>query len=124
MSEQIADPLASPHAPGEDESVSQLLARVAADARAYASAELDRQKLRAGLIGAGVRDAAIFAVIAAMLIFAGLVALMVGLTLALAALIGPLWAALAIFGGALALSLILLLFAKARVGRMTKAIKP
>lgn len=121
MSEQIADPAAPQR---EEESVSQTLARVLADGRAYASAEMDRQRLRAGMAGAAIRDAAILTFIAAMLVFSGLVALMVGLILAFTPQLGPIWAALAIFGAALVLTLILLLLAKARISRMMKAIRP
>jgi len=53
-----------------------------------------------------------------------IVAGLVGVILALAPLVGPGWATGAVFGGALVIALILLLFAKGRIDRMRKAIKP
>ena len=107
-----------------DESVRDVFARLYADGRAYAAAEADKQKARAGLIGAGVRDAAIFAVVAIMLIFAALVAFLIGLIIALSPQLGPLWATFAVLGASLLVTTGLLLMAKARISRMKKAITP
>ncbi|BAI96279.1 MULTISPECIES: phage holin family protein [Sphingobium] len=101
-----------------------VFARLYSDGRAYAEAEAERQKLRAGIIGAGVRDALIFATAGVMLVFAAIVAGLVGVILALSPLVGPGWAAAAVFGGALVVALLLLLVAKGRIGRMRKAVKP
>ena len=117
-----------PHgAPDDDarnESVKEVLARLYADGRAYAAAEAERQKLRAGIVGAGVRNAAIFAVVALMLAFASIVALLVGLTIVLAQLVAPIWATLIVVGGGLLVTLLLLLAAKGCITRMKKAIAP
>lgn len=107
-----------------DESVKDVLARLYADGRAYAAAEADKQKLRAGIIGTGVRNAAILGVIALMIAFASIVALLVGLTIVLAQLVAPIWATLIVVGGGLLVTLLLLLAAKGCITRMKKAIAP
>lgn len=107
---------------GQDESVRDVLARLYTDGRAYAEAEVDRQKLRAGIVGAGVRDALILAAVGIVLIFASLVACLVGLIFLLAPLVGTGWATCIVAGGGLALAAILLLFAKGRIDRMKKAV--
>lgn len=105
----------------EEDSIRATFARLYADGRAYTQAEIDRQKLRAGIVGAGVRDAAIFAAIAIMLVFAALVALLVGAILALSPAWGPLGATGIVVGTALLVTVALLLMAKARISRMKKA---
>lgn len=112
--------------PGADEtdgSIGESFARLYHDARAYAGAEADRQKLRARIVAAGVRDAAIFGTVALMLLFAALVALLVGLILTLAPALTPLGATGAVLGVTLLIALVLLLMAKARVDRMRKAVQ-
>lgn len=107
----------------QDESVRDAIQRLYADGRAYAGAEVERQKLRAGIFGAGVRDALICAAIAIVLLFASLVAGLVGIIMALAPHIGAGWATFAVFGSAVLVALMLLLAAKARIARMKRAIK-
>lgn len=124
MTEQLAEPAVAPQGEAQTESVRDAFARVYADGKAYASAELDRQKLRVGVVGAGVRNALIFASVAIMLVFASLVAFLIGLVIALAPRLGPLWATVAVFAAALCVALCLLLLAKARIGRMKRAIAP
>jgi hypothetical protein len=114
-------------APGDtarDESVKDVLSRLYADGRAYASAEAEKQKLRAGIVAIGVRNAAIFGVISLMLAFASIVALLVGLTITLSHIMAPIWATLIVVGGALVIVLLLLLAAKGAISRMMKAITP
>ena len=106
-----------------DESVRDVWARLYTDGRAYAEAEVERQKLRAGIIGAGVREALILAGVSIILIFASLVASMVGGILFFAPLVGMGWAICIVVGGGLLPALILLLFAKGRIDRMKKAVK-
>ncbi len=110
-------------ADGQEESIGESFARLYADGRAYAEAEVARQRLRAGIAGAAMRDAAILGIIALMLLFAGVVALLIGLVIALSPVLGPFGATAAVVGGALILALILLLLAKARITRMKKAIQ-
>ncbi|WP_255326217.1 hypothetical protein [Sphingobium sp. EM0848] len=108
---------------GQDESVRDVLTRLYTDGRAYAEAEVERQKLRAGLVGAGMRDALILGAVAIVLAFASLVACLIGFILVLAPLVGTGWATCIVVGGGLVLALILLLFAKGRIDRMKKAVR-
>ncbi|WHO40644.1 phage holin family protein [Sphingobium sp. AP49] len=124
MTQEPAETVATPQAEGDEESVRATFTRLYADGRAYAQAEVERQKLRAGIVGAGVRNAAILGVVALMLLFAAIVALLVGLVIALAPMIGALWAALAVFGSAVLIAILLLLLAKGQIGHMLEAIKP
>lgn len=129
MIDEPADTAVTPHTDGQpegtpEESVRDVLARLYADGRAFAAAEADKQKLRAGIIGVGVRNAALFGVVALMLAFASIVALVVGLTIALAQVIAPIWSTLIVVGGALILVILLLLAAKGCITRMKKAIAP
>lgn len=112
----------SPEAEQED-SVRATFYKLYADGRAYADAELERQKFRAGLAGAGIRDAAIFATAGLMLVFAGLIAFLVGMVIMLSPHLGGGWSAVIVFGSTLLVALILLLLAKSRISRMRKAIK-
>lgn len=106
------------------ESVRDVFSRLYADGRAYAAAEADRQKLRLSLVGIGVRNAAVLGLVALMLAFASIVALLVGLIIALSRHLEPLWATLIVTGGGLAVTIALLLLAKGCITRMKKAITP
>jgi len=122
-----AETAVTPEADGQEDdvraqSVRDVLARLYADGRAYANAEMDRQKVRAGIVAAGIRNAAILGLIALMLVFGAIVALLVGLTFGLAVHVGPLWATLIVVGGALIVALLLLLLAKASITRMRERI--
>lgn len=124
-----ADTAVSPHTDRADdlvaeESVKDVFARLIADGRAYAAAEANRQKLRATVVAVAIRNVAIFAVIALMVIFAGIITLLIGMVIALTPNIGALWATLAVFGASVLVAIILLLLAKASIGRMKEAITP
>ena len=106
------------------ESVSQVFARVIEDGRAYARAEADKQKARAGIVAGGIRNAAIFGLVALILVFAAIVTLLVGLVFALAVQVGPLWATLIVVGGALIVAIALLLAAKGSISSMMRKIRP
>ena len=130
MIEQSAESATEPPVPDpvdagaeRDETVAGVFGRLYDDGRSYAQAELDRQKLRAAIIGAGVRDAAIFVMVAVMLLFALLVALLIGLIIAFAPALTPLGATAAVLGSTLLVATALLLLAKARIGRMKRAIR-
>lgn len=123
MTQEPTETVATPQAEGQDESIRDVLSRLYADGRAYAEAEVERQKLRAGIVGAGVRDAAIFAVAGAMLLFATLVACLVGLILALSPRLGAGWATFAVFGGGLLIALALLLIARMCIGKVKRVVK-
>ncbi|MEC3910885.1 hypothetical protein U5A82_10505 [Sphingobium sp. CR2-8] len=134
MIDEPAETAVTPHTDGQpdgapaeqarEEGVRATFARLYADSRAYAAAEAEKQKLRAGIIGVGVRNAAIFGVVALMLAFASIVALLVGLIIALSQIVAPIWATLIVVGGGLVVVLLLLLAAKGCITRMKKAIAP
>ena len=129
MKDEPAGPAATPEASGHstgapDERVRAVVARLIEDGRAYASAEAEKQKLRAGIVIGGVRNAAILGVVALILVLAAIVALLVGLILAISQSIAPIWATLIVVGGALCVVILLLLLAKGCITRMKKAIAP
>ncbi len=129
MIEEPAETAVTPHTEGPEEaapqeSVGDAFRRLYTDARDYAAAEAEKQKLRLSLIMAGVRNAAIFAVTAFLILFASLVALLVGLIHVLEPMIGPLGATLAIFAAGIVIAILLLLLAKGCITRMKKAIAP
>lgn len=129
MIEEPAETAVTPHTEGPEEaarqeSVGDAFRRLYTDARDYAAAEAEKQKLRLSLIMAGVRNAAIFAVTAFLILFASLVALLVGLIHVLEPMIGPLGATLAIFAAGIVVAILLLLLAKGCITRMKKAIAP
>jgi uncharacterized membrane protein len=102
------------------EPLPDMLRRLIANARAYGQAESQRQKLRAAFIAGNVRDAAIAGIIALFLLFAVSVALLIGLVMALAPVIGIWWAlALVILGGLLCVAAIGL-FALSRIKRLSR----
>lgn len=107
-----------------DQSVRESFTRLYADGRAYAQAEIEKQKLRAGIIGAGARDVLVLGLIAAVLIFASLIAGLVGLIITLSPHMGAGWATLTVFGSGVVLALLLLLIAKSRIGQTKRAIRP
>ena len=117
--------IAEPPETGDEheDGVRATLGKLYTDGRAYADAEIERQKLRVGIAGAGIRDAAIFATFGFMLSFAGLIAFLVGMVMALSPHLGAGWSALAVFGATLLVTAILLVLAKARISRMRRAIK-
>lgn len=118
-------PVAEPSAQAEaDDSVRAAFSRLYEDGRAYASAELEKQKTRAGIVAGAVRTVAICAVTALILVFAAIVTLLVGLVFALAPTVGPLLATVIVVGVALAMAIILLLVAKSAIGGMKKALTP
>lgn len=107
-----------------DEGVRATLSRLMADGRAYAEAEAERQKLRAAIVMGGVRDAAIFGVVAAVLALSAVIALLVGLIMTLTPLIGPLGATATVVIITFVIVGVLLMLAKNRITRMKKDIAP
>jgi hypothetical protein len=81
-----------PDAPPTDEPLTAVVARLVETGRNYAEAEIDKQKLRAALVGSGLRTVAILGVVGLILLFGTLVTLMIGLVFALAPLLTPLGA--------------------------------
>ncbi|MFM5929758.1 MAG: phage holin family protein [Novosphingobium sp.] len=102
----------------EDPFLFDELKQLGGDARAYAEAEIAFQKARAEVAAKGIKDVALFGLVAFTVAVFGLGALVVGLLIALAPLVTA-WGATAIVaGGLFAVALILILVAKARWSRM------
>ena len=98
-------------------SIGETFARLKESGSEYARAEWTKQSLRAKLVAAAGRDAAILLCVALILLFAALVALMVGLVIALSPMLTPIGAAVAVPAGAIILAILIALAAKARIGR-------
>lgn len=80
------------------DSIPHLVSQLASDARDVAQAEIALAKARAGYAVTRYKAAAIRFAIAGVLGLAALIALLVGLILSLATLIGPGWATAAVIG--------------------------
>jgi hypothetical protein len=80
----------------EEESIGDLFGRLVDDGRAYARAELDVLRQIARHRAARARNGLIMLAVGGVLLLTSLIALMLGLVLGLAALIGPVLAGLAI----------------------------
>lgn len=103
-----------------ERSLADDLRQLAEDGKAYAEAELAYQKSRAAVAGQGVKGIAIFGALAAALVFFALMALTLGLVLALTPLIGP-WGAMgASFLGLLVVAAIFAMLAASRLKRMKR----
>ena len=103
----------------DEPSVIGLVQRVVSEGRAYAETEMERQKLRASVLGAAGRDAVLMVLAALFLLFGALTALLVGCVWMLAPLVGVFGALAITICGALLLVFVLLLGAR---GRMRNAI--
>ncbi len=66
----------------------ELIQRIVGDGRAYAETELERQKLRATILGSAGRDTALLVLSALFLLFGALTTLLIGCVWMLAPLIG------------------------------------
>lgn len=86
--------------PPEDRSLQNDLKDLAEVARTYAEAEAEFQKARASYAGGAIKGLALLGVGAALAVFFALVALVVGLVIALTPEIGP-WGATAVVTGVL-----------------------
>lgn len=108
----------------EDRSTTDVLRLLVSEGRDYATNEIERQKLRAAILGKATRDAAILGVIALFLLMGALIAALAGFIMALAPQVGgPLPATGIVIGATLLTILILLLFARMRVGKALRQIK-
>jgi len=101
--------------------VGQLVSQLVVDAREMAQAEIGLVRARASASITRYRSAAIFFAIAAVLGLAGLIALLVGLILSLATLIGPGLATLAVVGLVFVIAGVLALVGKSRLTQGTAA---
>jgi len=86
------------------------------DARTYAAAEIAFQKTRAGLAGKKAGRAVVFLVLALVLLNLALIALAVGVVMALAPLV-TIWGAIAIVVGVLLAGVVLLVMGAASEGK-------
>ncbi len=99
----------------EDTSIPALFARLTADARDVARAEVDLVKAKVGEATTRYRAAVTFFAIAGVLALCALIALLVGLILTLATLIGPGLATLAVVGVVLLIAGVLAFIGKGRL---------
>lgn len=101
----------------EETSITTLVARLTGDAREMAAAEIALAKAKVSDTTQRYKTAASFFAVAGVLALAALIALLVGLILSLATLIGPGLATLAVVGAVLVLAGILAMIGKARLRR-------
>jgi hypothetical protein len=101
-----------------ERSLNEDLHKLAQEARAYAEAEFQFQKSRASYAVSASKSVIMYALVALVLVFFAVMALVVGLVIALAPLLTP-WGSTAVVTLALlGLAVFLLLRAKKRVGIM------
>lgn len=92
-----------------------LVHQLAGDAREVASAEIEVHKARLGEKVTRYKGAAIYFAIAGVLALGAFIALLVGLIMTLATLVGPGWATLIVVGVVLAMSAVLGVLGKGRL---------
>ncbi|WP_294190260.1 phage holin family protein [uncultured Sphingomonas sp.] len=95
--------------------LTDLVSRLTGDAKDLARAEFDLQKAKVSEAVGRYKNAVVFFVAAAVLAFAGLIALLVGAIEALATLIGPGLATLVVVGGTLVIAAVLGIIGKNRL---------
>lgn len=100
-----------------------LVTRLADDTKRYVRAEIALYKAQAVARIGYYRSAAVYGVIAAVLLLSALVALLVGLILSLATVLGPLAATLIVVGATVLLAVILGLMARTKVRSASEAVK-
>jgi hypothetical protein len=101
-----------------ERSLNEDLHQLAQDARAYAEAEFHFQKSRASYAASASKSIIVYALVALVLVFFAIMALVVGLVIALAPLLTP-WGSTAVVTLALlGLAVFLLLRAKKRVSTL------
>ncbi|GAA0671400.1 fatty acid desaturase [Sphingomonas insulae] len=105
----------------EDEGIGALVSQFVEDARGLASAEVALVKARIGERASAYKNAAVFFVVAGVLALAALIALLVGLILSLATVIGPWLATAAVVVGTLAIAAVLAIVGKGRLAPGTSA---
>jgi len=100
---------------GEQPGVTTLVGRLVDESRTLVSAELALYKAKAGERVSAYKSAIVFFAIAGVLGLAALVALLVGLIMALATVLHPIWATLIVVGVVLLLAAILGIVGKGRL---------
>jgi len=111
-------PLPPPMAEGEDLSLMEDMRLLLGEARTFAQAELTYQKTRAAFVGAETRSIAVLGIGAVVLLLLAVVALVLGLVIALGTLIGPWLAMIIVPVAVLAVAAIMAISARARLKRM------
>lgn len=106
---------------GADNSLLEDVSAVYEDGKAYLSSELAFQKTRAKYVGSVVPKIAAFGAAAALLGLVALIALSVGMILALETLVGPLAATLIVVAVLLLGAGVLAYLAKSKVAQMSRA---
>ncbi len=101
----------------DSSSFPELGRRLVSEAQAYAATEMERQKIRAIIVGNGARDTAVLVLVALFLLFGAMTALVVGCVWMLAPLVGVAGALAITILGALFIVALLLLAARARMRR-------
>ena len=105
----------------EETSIPTLVARLTGDAREMVSAEIALTKAKVADATQRYKSAAVFFAAAGVLALAALIALLVGLILSLATVIGPGLATLVVVGVVLGIALVLALVGRARLTRKVAA---
>lgn len=100
-----------------DESVPELVGRLVDDTRGLVSAEFELQKAKLGERVSAYKAAAIFFGVAAVLGLAALIALLVGLIMTLATLIGPGFATAVVVIGVLTAAAVLAMVGRGKLAR-------
>ncbi len=98
-----------------DESLTEVVGRLATETRALASAEVAVYKAKFGETASAYKSAAMFFAVAGVLGLAALIALLVGAILTLATLVGPGWATVIVVGVVLVLAGILAKIGKSKL---------
>lgn len=99
----------------EDEGIGALVSQLVEDARGLAGAEVALVKARIGERTSAYRNAAVFFVVAGVLALAALIALLVGLIVSLATLIGPWLATASVVIATLVVAAVLAIIGKGRL---------
>lgn len=106
----------------DEPSILQLVQSVFASGRSYAETEIERQKVRASIISAAGRDAALLVLVAIFLLFGAMTALVVGCVWVLAPTVGVVGALAITIGSTVLLVIILLAAARARFRRSIRLV--
>lgn len=104
--------------PPQDEPLREVISRLVESGKTYAHAELNRQKIRAAELGVEFRAIAMLVGMAAVLVAAAAIALVLGILIALAPLLGAWGATGVVVGTALLIAFLLLLSARNRFRRL------
>lgn len=110
--------LPPPVTEGEDLSLMEDVRLLVGEARTFAQAELAYQKTRAAFVGAETRSIAVLGIGAVVLVLFAVVALVLGLVIALGTLIGPWLAMIVVPVAVLVVAAIMAVSARTRVKRM------